>query len=305
MKSNFKKLPGSKVELEIRLDQAEFKPYWDAAYERALQGVHLKGFRPGTAPKELADAAIDKDKVFEAATREAIRWSMDDVTKEQEWTIIDTPQIDVEDAKLGISYKASLTIFPEVKLGNYKKIAKRVFAERKAVTVELKDIDETLEWLRKSRSKPTSIVGSPTQKASEPVLPPLDDEFAKSLGKFENVEALKKSVADGVKMEKEYKETDRLRLKALEEIIADSQIDTPEVMVQKTEERLAKQLGPMLKASGKSEAEVLKELRERAKKNVDTNLVLYKIAETEKLEYTPEQGVESEKVFQFLEAQAK
>lgn len=305
MKSKFTKNPGSKIELEVTLDDKEFKPYWDAAYERALGSVHLKGFRPGTAPKELADRAVDKDKVFEEAAHNAIRWSLDEISQENKWTFIDAPKIGVEDAKSGIAYKASLIIFPEIKLGNYKKIAQRVFAEKKSVVLEPKEIEEAMEWLRKSRSKPSAAAeGSPAQKASESVLRPLDDEFAKSLGKFENLEDLKRSVGEGVKMEKEFKERDRLRIKALEQIIADSKIDTPEIMVQKTAERLGPQLSSILKASGKSDAEIKKEIDDRARKNVESNLVLYKIAGQEKLEYNPEQGVESEKVLQYLESLA-
>ena len=77
MKSSFKKIPGSKIEVEVVLDQSDFKPYWDSAFESAMSKVELKGFRPGTAPKELAEQAVDKDKVFEEAARDAVRFSLD------------------------------------------------------------------------------------------------------------------------------------------------------------------------------------------------------------------------------------
>ena len=51
MKSSFKKIPGSKIEVEVVLDQSDFKPYWDSAFESAMSKVELKGFRPGTARK--------------------------------------------------------------------------------------------------------------------------------------------------------------------------------------------------------------------------------------------------------------
>lgn len=291
MKTNYKKLPGSKIELEVVLNQQEFKPYWDAAYERALGEVHLKGFRPGKAPRELADQVVDKDKVFKEAARSAIRWSLDEVTKENEWTIIDAPQIEVDDAALGLKYKTVLIVFPEVKLGNYQKIAAKIFSERRSVTVESKEIDEAMEWLKKSRStKEKEIV--------------LNDDFAKNLGKFETIDDLKKSVGEGIKMEKEMKERDRLRLKFIEELSQASPIDIPEIMIDKTEEQMKKRLAPMLKASGKSDDEIHKQLHERAKKNIELNLILYKIAEIEKLDYDPQKGIDNEQVFQYLESLA-
>lgn len=294
MKTNFKKLPGSKIELEVELDKNEFLPYYKQVDEQAIANVQIKGFRPGMAPRELAEQAVDKEKVFNEAVQNAVRWSLDEISKDHEWTFIDTPQIEIEDTKdLGLIYKANLTVFPEIKLGNYKKIAKKVLAERKPTAVDSKEIEQTLDWIRNSRKEGDKI-------------PELNDEFAKSLGKFENVEALRKSVGDGVKIEKEAKETDRLRLKIIDEIIKDSEIDTPEVMIQKTYNSLHAQLSPLLKAGGKSEADIKKEVQERAKNNVETNLVIYKIAQTEHLEPTPEEvqaregSVESDKNYQYI-----
>ncbi len=318
MKHTFKKLPGSKVEVVVTLEQKEFLPYYQSAYDEALKGVHLKGFRPGTAPKEMADAAIDKDAVFNDAARSVVRWSLDEISKDNEWTIIDAPQIQVEDTKdLGISYKATLTIFPAVKLANYKKIAKKVMAEEKEQKVEQKEIDQTLEWVRNQRK-----VGDPSAGSGQAKVPDLNDEFAKTIGKFENVEALKKSISEGILAEKNVREHDRLRLKMLDEIVKESEIDLPEVMIQKTYDSMIKQYAAMLKASGKKEEDVKKEVWEKAKNNVLNNLVLYKLTQAEKLEPTEEEvkaregSVESdqqyqyiygvlqnEKVFKFLEAQ--
>lgn len=302
MKSSFKKLPGSRIELEVNLDQKEFLPYYQSVYEQAAANVHLKGFRPGTAPKELVEKAIDKEKIFEDAARNAVRWSLDEITKDNQWTIIAQPQIEVEDAQLGLKYKAILTIFPEIKLSNYKKIAQQVIGEKREVKVEPKEVEQTLDWIRNSR------------KVGDKV-PELNDEFAKSVGKFQSIEDLKKSVNEGILMEKQVKETDRLRLKMLDEIIKSSEIDIPEIMIDKTYDRMYAELAPMFKASGKSEEEIKSQLRERARDNVASNLAIYKIAQIEHLEPKPEEvddngnyqynyGVlQQNKVFAFLESQ--
>lgn len=292
------------------MDKKEFLPYYQAAYDKALAEVRIKGFRPGMAPKEMAERAVDNEEVFNEAAKSAVRWSLDELTKDDEWTLIDTPHIEIEDSKyLGIKYKAELTLFPEIKLGNYKKIAHQVMREKKEPVVEPKEIDQTLDWLRNSRKEGDKI-------------PELNDEFAKSVGKFQNVEELKKSINEGLLAEKEMREVDRLRLKILDEIIKSSEIDIPEVMVKKTYMNIQSHLGPMLKASGKSEEEIKKDLENRAKNNVASNLVIYKIAQTEHLEPTPEeieqkQGsvedeskydyiygvIQNQKVFAFLEKQ--
>ena len=305
MKSSFKKLPDSQIDLEVRLDQKEFASYYQAVREKALASVHLKGFRPGTAPKELAEQALDQDAVFNEAAKSAIHWSLDEISKDNEWTLIDAPQITVEDSKdMGIIYKARLTVFPEIKLGNYKKIAKKVMADKKEQKVESSEIEQALEWIRNSR-----------KTKEDDKAPELTDDFAKSLGKFQTVDELKRSVSDGLLFEKNEKEKERLRLKMIEEIIKDSQVDLPEIMVKKTYDNMEKQLGPIFKSSGKSEDEIKKSLMERARQNVASNLVIYKIAQAEKLEPKPEEiaddghydynyGVaQNQKVFSFLEKQ--
>ena len=157
MKSKFTKKPGSIIELEAELDQKEFQGYWQAAYDNAFSKVNLKGFRPGTAPKELADQAVNKEHVFEEAAHKAIRFSLDETSKDNNWTIIDAPKIEIQESPLGLKYKATITIFPEITLGNYKKIAKSVLKERKEVKVEPVEIEKTINWIRSSRAKITKV----------------------------------------------------------------------------------------------------------------------------------------------------
>ena len=95
-------------------------------------------------------------------------------------------------------------------------------------------------------------------------------------------------------MEKEFRERDKQRVRVLDEIIKSSEIDAPEVMIEKT-----------LDHAAKDNKELRGKLREKAKRDVESNLVLFKIAETEKIPYDPKEGVDNMKVFQHLESLAK
>lgn len=390
MKSKFTKKPGSLIELEAEFDQKEFKNYWQTAYDNVLANVNLKGFRPGAAPKELVDQAVDKDKVFEEAAKKAVSFGLDELSKENNWTIIDVPKIELQESPLGLKYKAIFTIFPEINLSNYKKIAKKVLKEKKEVKVELAEVEKTLEWVRDSRAKITKVdreahngdlvdidvnsdidsfkgekfvlgkghfmfgfeaklenhkagevlefsLTAPQDYLNEKLrgktinfkvkindvfnreLLELTDEFAQGLGpNFKTVDDLKKNINDGLRQEKEMKENEHLRIKILDEIIKDSKIDIPEIMTQKTLEGMVADYKPFLEKMGKSEEETREKLYERAKNNIASNLIIYKIAETEKLQPTAEEigniddernynynyGVAlNKKVFQFLESQ--
>lgn len=166
MKFNSKKLPQSVIELEVVLDEREFNDYWERAYQNTISKVQVKGFRPGSAPKELAEDGVDKEKVFETALDEAVRYSLNSISLENNWTIIDKPKIEVTHANpfnskdnksqsTGLKYKAQIVVFPEIELANYKKIAPKVFKDKKPAQAEPEEIEKTLTWLRNSRAKVT------------------------------------------------------------------------------------------------------------------------------------------------------
>src|SRR3989344_4681966 len=101
MKHTSKNLKDSKHELEVVLDQKEFLEYYQPVFEKALSEVHLKGFRPGTAPKEMASQAVNNEKVFEEAVQKAVSATLKEITAENEWQLIDQPKIEVLESPTG------------------------------------------------------------------------------------------------------------------------------------------------------------------------------------------------------------
>lgn len=383
-KSSFKKLPGSRIALEVTLGSDVFKPYWEREYGRAAAGVQVKGFRPGAAPKQMVDAAIDKDKVFEAALQEAVRHSLHEVGEEYQWTIIDTPKIEITSGdKLledggKLSYKAELVIFPEIAIGDYKTIAKKIIAAKREVAVAPEEIEKSLEWLRKSRA-PQVRVARPAAKGDsiaiaytvsfdgkpitaneapahdqftlgegkfisgfedniaghkegekfsfsltapeaywnkdvqgkkldfsvtldgvfEVTLPEVNDEFAKSVGSFATIADLKQSIGDGLRAEKEEKEAEKRRIAILEGVVAKTNIDLPEVFVERTLNGMLEELKPTLQGSGKKPEDVRKDLRKAAESRVAGNLVVHEIAKLEHLEPTSEEIETESKYHQY------
>ena len=155
MKKDIKNLGNSKIELSVHLTKEEFEPYWSRAYGAAASKIELKGFRKGAAPKEMVDSAINKDKVFEEAMKEAIGNTLSQISKEEEWAIIDQPKVEVKETAVdgGLKYQATLTVFPEIKLGDYKAIAKKAFGKNEEVEVEDKEVKKTIDYLLGSRAK--------------------------------------------------------------------------------------------------------------------------------------------------------
>jgi trigger factor len=135
-------------------------------------------------------------------------------------------------------------------------------------------------------------------------LPEVNDEFAKSLGNFKNLEAFKKNLSEGIALEEQNKNKEKWRAGAIEKISAESQIDVPDVLVdQELEKMMAEfeqniatmglQLETYLENIKKSKSEITKGWKETAEKRVRAALVLKEIAASEEID-VPSKEVEEE-----------
>lgn len=379
MKFSQKKLPGSEVELEIALTAEEFAPYWNAAEEEAIAKVSLKGFRTGAAPLELARKAIDPDLVLERSVTAAIRDGLEGASEEHGWKILGQPKVEVLEASPkmpgvagGMKCKAKFAVFPEVKLPDYRAIAKKVIEKEKKneVKVSGEEIEKSIEWIRQSRAKVTrvsrpaakgdllevdiesSVGGSPIEGGKldadrfvlgdsrfvpgfddrlvgvsegktetfslhvpddywtkelqgkdidfkvtvkgvfDRELPPLDDEFAKSLGPtFETIAMLRANIEQGLMVERTEKERERRRAKVLEAIVGDTEADPPAVMVDRTLDVMVAETKELAggRAGALKDEDIRKELAPKAKERVLSNLAVHEILKGEELEPTEEE----------------
>lgn len=157
MEKDIKKLPGAQVEIEVKLTDPEFQGYYQPIYDDALKGVEIKGYRKGMAPKEMADGYLKKEEIFNAAVEDAVRFSLDEIKTENDWVLIDQPKIEVTNAGPGLTYKATLTLFPDVDLTDYKKVAKEIFSKEVKVDITEEELKKTLDWVLNSRASETRV----------------------------------------------------------------------------------------------------------------------------------------------------
>lgn len=131
----------------------------------------------------------------------------------------------------------------------------------------------------------------------ERVLPELDDEFARSVGDVETLDALRAEIADALEKREEAEARHLFGDRIIEYATANATVDLPEVMIANEVEimrdelraRLAQQrigLDQYLALAKQSPEELLAELREPASRRVKTLLVLSAIAEREGIDAT-------------------
>lgn len=135
------------------------------------------------------------------------------------------------------------------------------------------------------------------QKIEKPVI---DDEFAKSLGKFTSVEELKKNINSGILQEKEQKERDKIRKELILEIGKKTKVEIPDALVNRELDKMlmefedgAAKMGlefdEYLKQLGKTKDQMKAEWQAQARERVLATLVLMAIADEQKIEPKPDE----------------
>ncbi len=135
-------------------------------------------------------------------------------------------------------------------------------------------------------------------------LPEVDDEFAKTLGKFENIDQLLLSIKDGLLQEKNNKENQRVRLEIMNTLIdkttctASSQMieDQLTTMLQNFDQDLHRhdmELSLYLAKIGKTQEDIKKEWRPEAERQVKMALILHALAREYDIKVTPEETNEA------------
>lgn len=132
------------------------------------------------------------------------------------------------------------------------------------------------------------------------VRPEVNDDFARSLGRFADLTELEGSVKEGLFQDKKTREGQRTRLEILDNIISRSKIDVPENMLAEQLDTMIEdfdhtlhekglELGLYLARIGKTQEELKKDWTKDAEKQVKISLALRKLAKDIRVEASQEE----------------
>ena len=156
-------------------------------------------------------------------------------------------------------------------------------------------------------------------------LPELNDEFAQDVSEYETFDEYKAKEVEKLTKEKEQKARQKKEDAIIEKVIANAEMDVPEVMydnrvddlIAEYEQNMKMQgltLDAYCKFSGQTVEDLKKQLRPMAKNSVDAKLVIDQIVKDENIEATDEDvqaqikkyadqyGLEPEKIAQYYES---
>ena len=132
----------SKVELVIEVSREEFEAAIDKVYKKQRGKIAVPGFRKGHAPRKVIEGMYGSGVFYEDAINEIYPEVYSQAVKQENLDVVAWPEVEILDAgKDGFSFKAVVTVRPEVKLGEYKGLT----APKAEVTVTDEDIDNELK----------------------------------------------------------------------------------------------------------------------------------------------------------------
>jgi len=295
-----KKLPDCEVEITAEITMEALEDYKVKALKKIKEVAELPGFRKGHVPDATLKEKFGEMGILEDAGEMAINDSAIEILVESKINFLGRPDIALSKIALGspIEFKIKVTVIPEVKLPDYKKIAKKENSvEEKIEEVTEKQVEETIEQIRKMYAEQNhSHAHSEVHKDDEELpLPEINDEFVKKLGDFKDVADFKEKLKINIGKEKEIHAKDKKRGMLLEKLVAETKIEMPKIVVESELEKMEGQFKGDIAQMGLQPEEYLKHIKKTwedlrkewypdAEKRAKTQLILQKISLEEKIE---------------------
>ena len=149
------KVDTNRYQLNISVDPEEFEKAVEKTYKKEVGKIAIPGFRKGKAPRNFIEKYYGKEIFYDGAINIVYPKALVDAVKEAELDVIyDKIDFDiVEVGKDGLTFKATLTVKPEVKIENYKGIE----VKNINVNVTEEDINDEIEKIRQRNSRLITI----------------------------------------------------------------------------------------------------------------------------------------------------
>ena len=307
MKKTIKKLPKSQISIEVSIPHEPVESYREKALGAIGAEMEIAGFRKGKAPKNIIEKNINPMSLLEEMAQHAINEHFAKILVEEKIDAIGRPMIGITKLVPGnpLEFTATVAVFPQGDLPDYKALAKEINKDKKEVAVTDEEFEKAIIELKKVRNQQQKQMDEdtgeevlkehPEEEITEEKLDAtLTDEEVKLFGPFESAEDFKQKYRENIRFEKEAQEREKRRVAMLEEIIKNTDLELPDVLVESELENLIGRLKTDLSGSGlkfedylvhikKTEDEVRKDFLPDAEKRARMEFIMYKIGQMEKI----------------------
>lgn len=139
------------VKLEITVPAQEFNKGIEKAYRKSAGKFNIPGFRKGKAPMMIIEKMYGEGVFYEDAVNIIFDETYPKAIDENSLEPVDRPEVDIVDIGRGkdLVYTATVTVKPEVELGEYKGLE----VEKVDYPVTDEDLDKQLQQVRERNAR--------------------------------------------------------------------------------------------------------------------------------------------------------
>lgn len=151
MSAKWEKLEGNQGVLTVEVDAEKFNEGLDAAFQKVVKQVSVPGFRKGKMPRGMFEKRFGVESLYQEAIDYLLPEAYAKAIDETGIIPVDRPEIDVEQIEKGkgVIFKVTVTVKPEVKLGEYKGLE----IEQPDTEVTEEDVNNELKTLQERHAE--------------------------------------------------------------------------------------------------------------------------------------------------------
>jgi trigger factor len=151
MTAKWEKLEGNQGVLTVEVEANEVNTALDEAFKKVVKKVSVPGFRKGRIPRPIFEKRFGVEALYQDALDILLPKAYSEAVEEVNIEPVDRPEVDVEQMEKdqNLIFKATVTVKPEVKLGEYKGLE----VEEADTTVTDDEVEAELKSLQEKQAE--------------------------------------------------------------------------------------------------------------------------------------------------------
>ncbi|GED71071.1 trigger factor [Brevibacillus reuszeri] len=168
MAANWEKVENNQGVLTVEVDASQVDAALDQAFKKVVQKVQVPGFRKGKVPRKMFEARFGVESLYQDALDILLPNAYGQAVREAGIEPVDRPEVDVAQMEQGknLIFKATVTVKPEVKLGDYKNLS----IEEKEFTVTDESVDAELKRMQERHAELVAVEEGAAQSSDLAVI---------------------------------------------------------------------------------------------------------------------------------------
>ena len=150
------KLEKSQVAVTVEVTAEEFEAAVQKAYLKMRNKISVPGFRPGKAPRKMIEKLYGEGVFYSDAVDAALPKAYTQAIGSSGLDVVGYPEVEIVDDQIGkdgFTFKATVAVYPEVELGQYKGVS----AVKEEVKVTADDVKERLNQMAEREARLVSV----------------------------------------------------------------------------------------------------------------------------------------------------